>query len=187
MVVLPEHDAVVAMFSCAEPMQPVLDAMWEHLLPAMAAAPTSPTADDAALARRLGRLSLPTPAERVGIGRPPALPDMTFEPGTPGPTSHRTVSSIETAGDRMVIREDGDAIEVPLTTEWTVVDASLAVSAAQLADGRLAVDLVFLATPHRLELELDPARRTFVTRWPHVPLFGAGLQNRLTSMRGPGG
>ena len=35
MVVLPEHDAVVAMFSCIEDMQVVLDLMWEHLLPAM--------------------------------------------------------------------------------------------------------------------------------------------------------
>ena len=35
MVVLPEHDAVVAMFSCVEDMQAVLDLMWEHLLPAM--------------------------------------------------------------------------------------------------------------------------------------------------------
>ena len=37
MVVLPEHDAVVAMFSCTDPMQAVLDLMWEHLLPAMSA------------------------------------------------------------------------------------------------------------------------------------------------------
>ena len=87
----------------------------------------------------------------------------------------------------MVIHEGDGSIEVPLTSEWTVVDASLAASATQLADGRLAVDLVFLATPHRLELELDPTSRTFVTRWPNVPLFGAGLQNRLTSLRGPAG
>ena len=37
MVVLPEYDAVVAMFSCIERMQIILDAMWEHLLPAMKA------------------------------------------------------------------------------------------------------------------------------------------------------
>ncbi len=85
----------------------------------------------------------------------------------------------------MVIHEDDRSIEVPLTSDWTVVDSSLAASATRLADDRLAVDLAFLATPHRLELELDPSRRTFVTRWPNVPLFGAGLRNRLTSMRRP--
>ena len=67
MVVLPEHDAVVAMFSCTEDMQVVLDLMWEHLLPAMG--------DDAAAAvvrrRRTGAsgwpaLALPTVAERRG-------------------------------------------------------------------------------------------------------------------------
>jgi len=72
-----------------------------------------------------------------------------------------------------------------LTAAWTVVDAALATSAAHLADGTLAVDLVFLATPHRLEIELDPSTRTFVTRWPSTPLFAAGLHNQLALMRSP--
>jgi CubicO group peptidase (beta-lactamase class C family) len=184
MVVLPEHDAVVAMFSCTDPMQAVLDAMWEHLPPAMGAIPTSPTPDDAALARRLDTLSLPTVAERRA-GGPPTPLAMTCDPATPEPTSQRTVAHIGIAAGRMVIHEDGNTIEVPLTVDWTVVDAWRAASATQLADGRLAVDLVFLATPHRLAIELDPSTRTFDTRWPNVPLFGAGLRNRLTSMRGP--
>ena len=115
MVVLPEHDAVVAMFSCTEPMQAVLDAMWEHLLPAMESDPTSPTADDAALARRLDSLSLPTVAERCA-GGPPAAAGDDVRPGAPGPTSQPTVSSIETTADRIVIHEDDRSIEVPLTS-----------------------------------------------------------------------
>jgi hypothetical protein len=184
MVVLPECDAVVAMFSCTEPMQAVLDAMWDHLLPAMGSHRTSPTPDDAALARRLAGLSLPTVAERRAGERPAPLA-MTFDPAPPDEASQRTLSHIDTTDGRMVIHEDDEAIEVPLTIEWTVVDAWHAASATRLADGRLAVDLVFLATPHRLEIELDPSTRTFSTRWPNVPLFGAGLQRRLTSMRGP--
>jgi len=35
MVIIPEHELVVAMFSCTNEMQAVLDAMWEHLLPAL--------------------------------------------------------------------------------------------------------------------------------------------------------
>ena len=35
MLVLPDQDAVVAMFSCIEDMQVVLDLVWEHLVPAM--------------------------------------------------------------------------------------------------------------------------------------------------------
>lgn len=184
MVVLPEHDAVVAMFSCIDDMQILLDLMWEHILPAMGAEESPPSPDDDALARRLGRLSLPTVAERCD-GQPPEVPAMTFAAGVLGPTSHRTVSRIETVAGRVIIHEDDRSIEVPLTVEWTVVDSSLASSAA-LADGRLVVDLVFLASPHRLEIELDPTTGTFVTRWPLVPLFsGAGVNHRLASIRPP--
>jgi hypothetical protein len=184
MVVLPEHDAVIAMFSCTEDMQAVLDLMWEHLLPAMDADEGPASAEDAALARRLERLALPTVVERRK-GGPPEAPPMTFEPTTNGPTGQRTVSSIETSTGRMTVHEGERSIDVPLTATWTVVDPSLASSAALLADGRLAVDLAFLATPHRLELELDPSTRTFITRWPIVPLVGAGLEHRLTSMCTP--
>ena len=70
MVVLPEHDAVVAMFSCTEQMQVVLDLMWEHLLPAMHADELPPSPADDVLARRLATLALPTVAERRGGGAP---------------------------------------------------------------------------------------------------------------------
>ncbi|MGQ0831839.1 MAG: serine hydrolase domain-containing protein, partial [Microthrixaceae bacterium] len=159
MVVLPEHDAVVAMFSCTENMQVVLDLMWEHLLPAMGGAASSPStrstpsSADAALAQRLARLSLPTVAERRG-GRAPKVPAMTFAPGRTGPTSHHRVSSVETTGELVVLRDGDRSIEVPVTEAWTTVDPSLATSATLIDDDRLAVDLVFLATPHRLEVEL---------------------------------
>ena len=187
MVVLPEHDAVVAMFSCTEPMQAVLDLMWEHLLPAMAPTAASPTADDAALADGWPAWRCRRWPSAAAAGAPD-VPAMTFAPGTPGPTSHRTVSGIETAGGRMVVHED-DALDRGAADRASGRSStpSLAASATRLADGRLAVDLVFLATPHRLEIELDPSPRTFVTRWPNVPLFGAGLHNRLASMRGPAG
>ena len=74
-----------------------------------------------------------------------------------------------------------------LTNGWWVDDeASIAASATRLADGTVAVDVVLLATPHRLEIGLDPAAGTFVAKWPLVPLFGVGLDPRLASMRPPG-
>ncbi|MEZ5250852.1 MAG: serine hydrolase domain-containing protein [Ilumatobacteraceae bacterium] len=64
MVVLPEHDAVVSLFSCVEDMQIVLDLMWQHLVPAMSSGTTTTTttgsAGDRALAARLASLSMPT-------------------------------------------------------------------------------------------------------------------------------
>jgi hypothetical protein len=186
MVVLPEHDAVVAMFSCTEDMQTILDLMWEHLLPAMGVDAHGPSADDAALAARLASLSLPTAADRLD-GAPPELPPMTFEPFTSGWRAHRTVTRVEAGDGQIVVHEDDSSFTVPLTVGWTVVDPSLAASATRLADGTVIVDLVFLASPHRLEIELDPSARTFLASWPIVPLFGAGLDQRLGAIHVPAG
>ena len=65
------------------------------------------------------------------------------------------------------------------------MDGDIAASATTLDDGRLAVDIAFLATPHRLEVEVEPAAATFATRWAGFPLFGAGLKGRLTSLHAP--
>jgi hypothetical protein len=77
------------------------------------------------------------------------------------------------------------SIEVPLRQAWTTVDPSLATCATQLDDGRIVVDVSFLATPHRLEVELDPAMATFTTHWPLVPLFGGGLPHHLHAITAP--
>jgi CubicO group peptidase (beta-lactamase class C family) len=189
MVVLPEYDAVVAVFSCIERMQVILDAMWEHLLPAMAADALPPSPDDHELVRRLAHLALPTAAQRVGGQDLAEVPEMTFT-RRPGARSHPTIVSVETvieaSGQRMIIREKDRSIALSLTNGWWVDDeASLAASATRLADGTVAVDVVFLATPHRLEIDLDPTAGTFVARWPLVPLFGVGLDPHLASMRPP--
>jgi hypothetical protein len=179
MIVLPEQDAVVALFSCTENMQVILDMLWHHLLPAMTDEPVAATGDDAALAERLAHLAIPTVAQR-NHGAAPDLAPMTFAPGTVGARSQRSVTSIEVGADRLTLHEGDEIIEMPLTIDWTVV-GSRATNGARLADGRVGVDLSFLETPHRLEIALDPATATFVTRWPHVPLG----TDRLSSMHAP--
>ena len=99
--------------------------------------------------------------------------------------SHPTVTGVETIDGRMIVHEGDDTFEVPLTPSWSMADDAMAACATRLADGRIAVDLSFLPTPHRLEIELDPTAGTFSARWPLVPLFGAGLDARLASMRAP--
>jgi CubicO group peptidase (beta-lactamase class C family) len=61
-VILPEHDAVLAMIGGLQNMQSVLDQVWEHLLPAMQpkTLPADPQ-DYGALREKLGALSLPLP------------------------------------------------------------------------------------------------------------------------------
>jgi CubicO group peptidase (beta-lactamase class C family) len=181
MVVLPEQEAVVAMFTCVEDMQTVLDLMWAHLLPAMADVSQAPSATDASLDARLQHLALPTVLERRG-GAAPDVPAMTFMPAELGPSSHTTISAIEVADGRMALSEGEGAIEIPLTATWSAIEPAMAACATRLGDGRLAVDLSLLSCPHRLELELDPASGTFATHWPIAPLFGAGVEGRLTAM-----
>jgi CubicO group peptidase (beta-lactamase class C family) len=187
MVILPEQDTVVAMFSCTDEMQTVLDAMWEHLLPAISddeREGSGPTADDDALARRMATLSLPTVLERRG-GRPPGDLTETTLQRHPSEASHFTVTGIRTVGSRIVVQEVDGSIELALTERWAVVDDTIASSATQLDDGTIAIDVAFLATPHRLEIELDPLTGTFVARWPLMPLFGVGPDHRLAALRAP--
>ncbi|MEZ5230155.1 MAG: hypothetical protein R2710_26870, partial [Acidimicrobiales bacterium] len=190
MVILPEHDAVIALFSCVEDMQAVLDAMWEHLLPAMGGEPLQGSAADDALLDRLAGLRLPTVAERIDakpIERTAldGVPTM-FTPGVVGEHSHRSVTSIEIDGQELVIRERESTLRLPLTADWRSDPGSaVSASAAAVADGRLAVDAVFLDTPHRLEIELDPATATFTANWWQLPLFGAGPPSMLANFKMP--
>ena len=58
-VVLPEHETVLAITAGVEEMQPVLDLVWQHLLPALAAAPLpADLGANAALGERLASLAL---------------------------------------------------------------------------------------------------------------------------------
>jgi CubicO group peptidase (beta-lactamase class C family) len=181
MVILPEHDTVIAMFSCTGDMQSVLDSMWEHVLPALGGEPHDDRGGDEALAARLATLTLPTAAERLGGSAPVDIAAAQFD-RSDAEASHFTVTGIETDGRRMTIHEEEGSFTVPLTERWSV-DDSIAASATRLDDGRIAVDLSFLHTPHRLEVELDPATATFVARWPLMPLFGIGADHRLAALR----
>ena len=182
MIVLPDEDTVIAFFSTSEPMQPVLDHVWEILLPSLEDGALPAGDGDEALAARLEGLTLDTAAQRLG-GRPPSGIRGRFTRG-PG-RSHPTVTAVEVAEGSIVLEEGDTALRLPLSGEWSHGnDGPFATSATVDGDGRLIVDLVFTATPHRLELTLDPRSGTFVAQWPYVPLF-AGSDRRLASLRPP--
>ena len=184
MVVLPAYDAMIAMFSCIEQMQVVLDLMWEHLLPGMGAN-RSATTEDAALADRLTGLALPTATQHRG-GEPAQPANQSFQPAQHNPLSQRSITSVEIADNTMVVHEGDAAIHVPLNNEWTInSDGAVAASSTALLDGTIAVSLLFLDTPHRLEVELKASESTFSSKWGHMPLFGAGLAPKLQSLRAP--
>lgn len=187
-IVLPSFDAVVVITSATENMQGVLDDVYAHLLPAFSGAGS--LAADAAVAARLGSLSLPVP-----IG--PAAPDdsalwdgLVLEPaggvcsGQPSLTS--VVVSHSSSGWQVALVENDSSFVVDLGPSWIRTEPVVSpggeivpvVAAAVFGDdGRLWIEIRFIETPHTLVLTLDPAARTFDALWPTEPLHKPPLHS----------
>jgi CubicO group peptidase (beta-lactamase class C family) len=177
-VVVPEAGLVVAMTSETEPMQRVLDALWRHVLPAIDA-PADP-ADDAALAARLGRLSI----EPLAAGSAPETPaewaDRTFpvDPDAHGGTSVATVRVSHSAdGWRIALVDDSGILDVPFAAgEWRLSEprgVPVAASGGWSGDGELHVEVLFLETPHSLRVGCSPASGFSVVSWATQPLHSS--------------
>ena len=187
MVVLPDQDAVVTFFSQTEPMQSFLDHLWEHLIPAFGDVGSPDPEGDRAVAERTASLHVPTAAARSGFAaRLDTVATGRFERADAGTLSHSSITAVEVDDGFLTIHEGDDAITIALTASWTDVPGHpISASAAVAHDGTLSVDLVMLATPHRLELTTDPASATFRATWPLFPLFGLGVEGPLSKMRPP--
>ncbi|MEU9227679.1 serine hydrolase domain-containing protein [Streptomyces massasporeus] len=191
-LVLPEHDVVIAATSATERMQEYLNLVWEHLLPAFGPEPlTGREAADAELRERLGRLALPPAAGR------PAPPEgeqdwasAAFTPGQEGGPVRAAGLARDADGWTLTLTGAGDRPDHPdrlalrLAGEgWTVAEEPVptAVSGGWTGAGTLAVEVVFLETPHRLALTCSLAGRTLTAHWRTQPLHGG----RLTTLRAP--
>jgi CubicO group peptidase (beta-lactamase class C family) len=172
-VVLPEQDAVLAVTGQSDDMQAVLDAVWQHLLPAMASSAGTAAAADVVtereLARRLASAALPpAPGSAVeGAARTfiaseqngvPSLTRVTVTPGGRG-----TLLSLIDAGARLDIDAGIGA--------WHERDAVVA-SGGETREGALAFDVVFVETPHRLRIVCggDGHADAFTATWTTEPL-----------------
>jgi CubicO group peptidase (beta-lactamase class C family) len=158
MVILPEADAVVAITSQSPDMQGVLNALWTHLLPAL-------TAGDGPA----GPWPLVSPSLSRPVSRGPAGE---FAPATFGPGPGNEVDILRTVRLRpgeLVLTDAARELTARLGApdEWTTGPVATAYA---WVDGRLDVDVVFVETPHRLHLALDPATGRFAARWQTAPL-----------------
>lgn len=169
-VILPEHDVVLAITGQSIDMQAVLDAAWAHLLPAMTRetdAGSSADADaEAVLAGRLASAAL-EPLH----GGPPAGSRRVYEPGPANGVPQITEVTV-TAGteDVRLSLRDGEA-DFPITAgrgRWVETDG-VAASGGTTESGGIAVDAIFVETPHRLRIECADDG-TFVARWMTQPL-----------------
>jgi CubicO group peptidase (beta-lactamase class C family) len=160
MVILPEQDVVLAINSAEEDMQAVLDAAWAHLLPAFGERGEGAAAD-AALAERLAGLELPSTA---GAAAPAGtVPEAWAGSGL---TASRAAGGLTLTDPRVTLT-------VPIGAPgWTVIEGAGAPPVAVSGgwDGDTAhLDLVFLESPHRLFVDLEPDG-SITSRWGTTPL-----------------
>lgn len=190
-LVLPDHDAVIAITAGTQQTQALLDQVWTHLLPALSASalPDDPTAERD-LTDRLGRLALPSaPHDRSDHTMWRATGPVLVTPGTDDDAWYPSLWDPELTrtpdGWSLTLLENGQRIAFDcgdgVWTDGVLQHATgravpVAVSASA-SDGRAAVDIVFVETPHRLRLELDagPARMTAHMRWNVPPLHHGSL------------
>jgi CubicO group peptidase (beta-lactamase class C family) len=170
MVILPDADAVVAITSQSPDMQGLLNAMWQHLLPALTAGagpagawqPASPS------------LSRPRGGGPAGEFVP-----MTLLPG-PG-NELAALRTVRLRAGELVLTDTGPELTAELGTPDAWTTTGPLATAYAWDSGQLHVDIVFVETPHRLHLNLNPATGQFEARWQTAPLGDA----RLSAMRMP--
>ncbi|GAB2972407.1 serine hydrolase domain-containing protein [Frigoribacterium salinisoli] len=168
-VVLPEHDAVVALTGQSVDMQAVLDLAWTHLLPALDG--PGDEAADQALAQRTAALALAPLEDQAGAD------ELRAGSFTPALSSEQpTLTAVELAGDgsswRLLLHEGDAALEADLVLGGWAVTGALAVTAGRHG-AALHVDVVFVETPHRLHLVLEGDSAD--VRWETTPLHAPAL------------
>lgn len=170
MLVLPEADAVVAITSQTGDLQGLLNAVWTHLLPAFGSdTATGPiwTAGSPALAR-------------PGAGGPVGeLPTGSYRPG-PG-NELATLHTVQLQAGTLVLTDAGPPVTARLGDPAAWTGTGPLATAYGWADGQLQIDVVFVETPHRLCLSLDPGTCRFTARWQLAPLD----EQPLAAMRMP--
>jgi CubicO group peptidase (beta-lactamase class C family) len=187
-VVLPEQDAVVAITGGTEAMQAVLDHLWDHLLPGLGAGrPDGAAQQD--LDRRLAGLGLPA---CVAKPAPPRWPDWTSRPFPVPPGADGAPAPLDTVqlgdaggGLEVTIAEPANALSFPVGAgDWLVSDprdrhgdpVPVAASGGWVGDHTVRVEVVFLETPHRMDLTCSLPARTATAAWRTTPLDGGSLR-----------
>ena len=191
-VILPEHDTVVVTTACTLEMQAVLDAMWAHLLPGLGGtAPDTGSAHDE-LTDRLGRLALPAcagapaPVDRAAWAGAPFT--VTARPGNgqiqPALTSVSVAAGA--GGAQITLIEPANSLTFGAGTgEWTVSAPAdghgdtipVAASGGWLDDRTFRAEVIFLETPHRMDITCSLAGRRADAVWRHPPLSRNSLQD----------
>jgi CubicO group peptidase (beta-lactamase class C family) len=191
-VILPEHDTVVVTTAYTLDMQAVLDAMWAHLLPGLG---TTTPGDGIAypqLTTRLGGLALPAcQAGSAPADWAPWTAQRFTVKGGPGDGQVQSrISSVAVSpgpdGWQLSLSEAANSLTFPVgAPEWTVSAPAdehgdtipVAASGGWLDDHTLRAEIIFLETPHRMDVTCSLAGHRAEAGWRHPPLHAGRLQD----------
>ncbi|MGN6271672.1 MAG: serine hydrolase domain-containing protein [Protaetiibacter sp.] len=177
-LVLPEHDAVLALTTESTATQDLLQAVWSLLIPAFDRA--TDAAADARVAERLANARLPIPAAGALPEHPEPWRDVAFavpDAGAKHPTSSLREVRLRPAADsgkrwELVLVDAHGELVCPLGTDaWEVSTPGgipLGVAGGWGPDG-FVVELAFLETPHTLRISCAPGGHA-LTSWVTEPL-----------------
>ena len=176
LVVLPDEDAVVAITSEQARMQTTLDALWEHVVPALLR-PGSDAADRA-LAERLAGLEIPALA---GNALGPEYAEFTRS-ATSDLAADYTAVSVGRDGSQHVLglRRGDTWIPVPVVSgawvesELVGAGATLPVvaSGGWVDEDTFRAEVLVIETPHRFRVEARMRSGDADLTWRMVPLTG---------------
>jgi CubicO group peptidase (beta-lactamase class C family) len=197
-VILPGKDAVIVTTACTRDMQAMLDAMWTHLLPGLGAAARGTACAHDQLSTRLAGLELPT---STGIPAPgnwgpwtsrpftitASAADTQAQPFLPSAETFLTSIAVtpQAGGWQISLSEPDNALTFPVGTGgWTVSGypdshgdiIPVAASGGWLDDQTLRAEVIFLETPHRMDITCSLPGRTADAVWRHPPLSPGKLQ-----------
>jgi CubicO group peptidase (beta-lactamase class C family) len=191
-VILPEQETVIVTTAYTLDMQAVLDAMWTYLLPGLDTVSPGTGSGHDQLRARLAGLELPA---CPGVPAPADWDPWTSGPftiaaSTAGTQVQPALTAIEVApeagGWQISLIEPANALTVPVGAgAWTVSDHAdrngetipVAVSGGWLDDHTLRAEVIFLETPHRMDITCSLPGRTAQAAWRHPPLTPSKLQH----------
>ncbi len=198
-VILPEQDTVIATTAYTLDMQAILDAMWDHLLPGLGTISPDPGPAQDQLTARLAGLELPACAlpANSGAAEPAAAEPAPWAGGpftvTAGPAGAPVqpfLTSVEVTpqagGWQISLTERANALTVPVGSgTWAVSDHAdrtgetipVAASGGWLDERTLRAEVIFLETPHRMDITCSLPGRTAEAVWRHPPLTPSKLQH----------
>jgi CubicO group peptidase (beta-lactamase class C family) len=189
-VILPEQDAVIVTTASTLDMQAVLDAMWVHLLPALGQSAPDLGAQEQ-LSARLGGLELTAyqADEKPTDWEPWLAEPFRVVSAADDPQARLALTSIRLlrtgAGWQVTLNEVDNALSLAVGTHgWTVstpVDAFGNVISVAAAGGwsdqkTLRLEVIFLDTPHRMDILCSLDDRCASAAWRLPPLGGFHLQ-----------